>query len=120
MPEWIAFVVPVLLLLVAILAWRTAVNAVRAVAFTPRHEIYLDVKKFVQDWATHARPQMNEISRLDTALESARFLFSPKVVRYLEKLREASFAAHKAEQILTGEIAGDKQKARETSARLCV
>lgn len=71
MTDWIAIAITVLLLAVAFLAWRTSVNAVRAVAFPSRHEIYLDVKKFVQYWASHSRPHINEIGCLDKALERA-------------------------------------------------
>ncbi len=118
MIAWIAVVISIAALVVAILSWRESVQATRAAIYDRRYEVYADAEKFLSTWMRKGDPDIEELNILIGAWSRSQFLFSDKVATYLRKLWTDAVKADYAKKVLSREYDGDRNEASEISHEL--
>ena len=114
-----AIVIAALALGVSVLSWRVAQQATRATQqgaraaiYDRRFEIYSDAEDFIAAWSRDGRPDIrNALPTLVGAWSRSHFLCRDEVTRYLRQLWLDAVQADYLNNVISGEVKGDRDAA---------
>ena len=79
--------------------------------FDRRYEIYSDAEEFLGEWIKYGRPDPGTLLLIIRAWNRSHFLSRPEVTDYLHTLWKDALRANHLDQIIAGEVDGDRDKA---------